>query len=422
MVSRLFLSAVVALSVSLAAGFVSAGHAKGYKLKAIYSFCSEADCTDGNNPQGLLFDPSGDVIYGTTTYGGAYGGGTVFALTRNKHGKWKHAKIYDFDCSGTCAGGWIPTTGKLIHDTVGNLYGTTQRGGVGDSGGGYELIKDRKTWHFKALYDACQVEHCADGRSSEGLTYSGASTGAPYDGVSPLYGASSTDGTLNEGVFFSLTISKGNWTKNILYMPSGVFLGPVTMNAAGNFFGIGSFAPSGGAFLFELKQNSGHWGLNTLHTFTGGADGNHPLGSLLLDAAGNPFGTTQTGGNFQFMGGGGGTVFRWDGSSFQTVYSFCSVANCTDGYFPNGGLSSNGDGNMVGTVDEGGKYGSGAVYRYNNAATNLLYSFCKKQNGSNCTDGSEPYGEVLIDGSGNVFGMTYNSASGPNGAIFELTP
>ena len=344
-------------------------------------------------------------------------------MTRNKHGKWKHAVIYNFSCSGTCPGGWQPTEGRLIRDTAGNLYGTTQRGGDGDSGGGYELIRDHKTWHFKPLYDACQLDNCADGSTSASLTYVGASTGAPYDGVSPLYGVSRTDGVLNEGVFFSLTANGGNWTKNVLYTVHGNSLGgSLISDASGIFFGVGAFIPSGGAFLFKLDQGGGHWGLSTLHGFSGGTDGNQPNKELLLDAAGNLFGTTRTGGNSQIIGGGGGTIFRWNGSSFQTVQDFCSVKNCKDGYVANGGLTMDLDGNLIGVVEEGGKFGGGAVYRFSGSSTSLLYSFCKTRSDDNCRDGSEPYGRILIDTSGNIFGMTYNNAIGPHGAIFELTP
>jgi hypothetical protein len=418
------LPAVLALSVSMAVCAVSPGHAgAAFKLKTLYSFCNDDSCTDGENPQGLLFNSSRDVIYGTTTFGGTHGGGTVFTLVRNKHGKWKHTKIYDFDCVGLCPGGWIPTSGKLIRDQAGNLYGTTQRGGIGDSGGGYELVKNGDTWTLKALYDNCAVDHCADGIGTTALTYAGASTGAPYDGTSPLYGSSRTDGILNEGVFFSLTLNNGTWTKNVLYTPHGASLGgSLITHDAETFFGIGSPMPSGPPFLFNLKQNGGHWGIGTLHNFTGGEDGANPMSPLLLDAAGNIFGATQLGGNSQIIGGGGGTLYQWNGSSFATIEKFCSLPNCKDGYFANGGPTQDMSGNLIGTVDGGGKFGSGAVYRYTGGTTSLLYSFCKKQSGGNCTDGSEPYGEVLADGSGNLFGMTYNNAVGPHGAIFELIP
>lgn len=417
-----YLSAAVALGVSLSS-FASPGHAAGYKLKTLYSFCNDDSCTDGENPQGLLFNSSGDIIYGTTTYGGVNGFGTVFTLTRNKNGKWKHTKIYDFTCSGSCAGGWQPTTGKLIRDKAGNLYGMTQRGGIGGVGGGYELVKSGKNWIFKALYDACATDHCADGMSSEGLTYDGAATGAAYDGVSPLYGVSRTDGALNEGVFFSLTTNGGTWSKNILYTPHGTgFGGSIVADGSGNFFGVGGQLPSGSVFLFQLQQTGGNWGLHTLHSFTGGEDGARPLAPVLLDGAGNVFGATQVGGNSQVIGGGGGTAFQWNGSTFQTIEQFCSHKNCKDGYAPEGGPTLDANGNLIGVVSEGGKYGGGAVYSYDGGTTSLTYSFCKRKNGDNCSDGNEPYGEVLADASGNLFGMTYNNAAGPHGAIFELLP
>jgi uncharacterized repeat protein (TIGR03803 family) len=98
---------------------------------AIYSFCSRPKknvCTDGAVPLGRLFYYSGD-LYGTTQFGGAYAAGTIFKLSLNGS-NWTEKVLYSF-CKqaqdGTCADGAVPQAGLI--ESAGNLYGTTAYGG-----------------------------------------------------------------------------------------------------------------------------------------------------------------------------------------------------------------------------------------------------------------------------------------------------
>ena len=175
----------VAATIAMTA--MSSSGAAAHTLETVYSFCAEANCTDGSTPQGsLLRDAAGD-LYGVTLSGGANGGGTVFALVPGAGGEWQHQILYSFCDAADCADGEAPI-GRLIADTSGNLYGTTALGGgSGASGTVFRLMPnaDRSHWKLKVLHAFLQTE----GMGAEGgLSYDGAETGIPYDGTSPLYG------------------------------------------------------------------------------------------------------------------------------------------------------------------------------------------------------------------------------------------
>jgi uncharacterized repeat protein (TIGR03803 family) len=161
----------------------------------------------------------------------------------------------------------------------------------------------------------------------------------------------------------------------------------------------------------------------TLYKFTGGADGNSPRASLVRDQAGNLYGTTEFGGDHKV-----GTVFKLtpnsDGSWTESVlYSFCSLANCIDGAQPAGGLIFDASGNLYGTTVTGGNFNIGTVYELtpaNGAWTeSVLYSFCSL---AICTDGGSPTGGVIFDPSGNLYGTTQDGGNNDKGTVYELTP
>jgi uncharacterized repeat protein (TIGR03803 family) len=146
-----------------------------------------------------------------------------------------------------------------------------------------------------------------------------------------------------------------------------------------------------------------------------------------MDGQGNLYGTTQNGG-----ANGYGTVFKLATNGTETVlYSFCSKGDCSDGAYPASGLITDGSGNLYGTT----QYGNGRDCTENNADTlcgtvfklaangaeTTLYSFCAK---ADCTDGSEPAGTLIMDGSGNLYGTTTLGGKGHCiggcGTVFKL--
>jgi len=148
-----------------------------------------------------------------------------------------------------------------------------------------------------------------------------------------------------------------------------------------------------------------------LHDFLGGADGAMPEGSLLRIAPDTYAGTTYAGGS-----AGGGTVFVVDTRhrQYNSVFSFTGLPT---GANPTGDLIADNEGNLYGTASGGGAAGNGAVFELNSGyAETTLYSF---QGGN---DGSEPYGGLVADKAGNLYGTTYGGGVGGYGTVFRIAP
>jgi len=155
-----------------------------------------------------------------------------------------------------------------------------------------------------------------------------------------------------------------------------------------------------------------------LYGFGGGADGDHPLGALVFDAAGNLYGTTYRGGNLNFCSGYGcGTVFKLtpnaDGSWVESVlYAFTGA----DGAYPYAGLTWDLEGNLYGTTDGGGNLGGGTVFKLDsNGNETVLHNF------SGGTDGAGPNAGLVRDEAGNLYGTTFLGGIG-YGVVFTLAP
>ena len=337
---------------------------------------------DGAIPfSGVIFDAQGN-LYGSTNQGGPYGAGSVFRLSPQSGGGWTETVLYDF--SGGTDGGF--PYGELVLDTQGNLYGTTQQGGSA----------------------SCVF----------------------------LYGAPC-------GVVFKLSPqAHGRWKETVLHAfqsnaRDGFF--PITglvFDGAGNAYGN---TVRGGAYnagvVFELTPTaSGAWKEKILHSFSGGSDGGIPGGHLIVDAAGNLYGTTEEGGNVNTATCtiyGCGVVFklapasggRWNE---QVIYSFTNIG---DGATPVAGLVFDAAGNLYGTAEGGGtatNCGCGVVFQLSKDTGGIwtqkvLYSFVAG------SDGAYPSANVILDSVGNLYGTTY--AGGLStictpycGTVFELSP
>jgi len=316
-------------------GSTAGGGANGYgtvfkitpggDLTTLYSFCSQANCTDGFEPLGPLSQGIDGNLYGTNWQGGdptcSSGGGcgTVFKITPNG----TLTTLHSFD--GT--DGSYPQA-SLVQGTDGNFYGTTDGGGynticsgVGGHGCG-TVFKITPSGTLTTLHKFCSsVNPC---------------TGGKYP-ASELVQA--TDGNFYGTAFFG---GSGN-CKN-----GGFVIG------CGTVFNI---TPSGT--------------LTTLHRFDG-TDGAFPYAGLIQATDGNVYGVTLEGGANTICGGqtsGCGTVFEITLSgTLTTLYNFCSQSGCTDGYIPAGALVQDTNGNFYGTTGEGGDntcnagFGCGTVF------------------------------------------------------------
>lgn len=160
--------------------------------------------------------------------------------------------------------------------------------------------------------------------------------------------------------------------------------------------------------------------ITTLHTFcslSNCEDGELPYAGLTLATDGNFYGTTSRGG-----ANGNGTIFRiTPAGEFTVLFSFCGTPNCAGGAVPYAGLVQAADGNLYGTTPYGGAYGGGTIFQITpQGKLTTLYNFCSR---TNCPDGYEPFGALLLADNGDLFGTTYGGGTAERGGtVFEITP
>jgi uncharacterized repeat protein (TIGR03803 family) len=243
--------------------------------------------------------------------------------------------------------------GALVRDKAGNLYGTTNLGGAGGTGTVFKLAPDGTETVLHSF---------VDNAGSDGAR--------PYAGLirgksGTFYGTTTVGGANGQGTVFEITT---NGTETIIY----------------------SFN--------DNEEN----------------DGADPYGSLIMDKAGNLYGTTSVGGAH-----GQGTVFKIAPAGAETVlYSF-NDNDANDGADPYAGLITDKSGNLYGTTTVGGAHGQGTVFRIAADGTEaVLYSF--NDNAQN--DGADPYSTLLPDEAGNLYGTTSVGGANGSGTIFKLSP
>jgi hypothetical protein len=250
--------------------------------------------SDGSFPgYGRLIFDPAGNIYGTTENGGSYGQGAVFQLVNTGNG-WRENIIYSFSGNG---GPQNPFSG-LTFDAAGNLYGTTYLGGTNPTGGTvFELIHSGQGWTEKTLYN---FQGGNDGANPIG--------GLVFDAAGNAYGSTAgRTGGQQPGTLFQLSPqADGSWTKTLLHLFDGLN-GPwstMVMDAAGNLYGTTPGTPGQNedhsGMVFKLSQVDGSWTFTRLHEFGGFPDGAGPYGGVTLDAAGNLYGAcTEGGANYQ---------------------------------------------------------------------------------------------------------------------------
>jgi uncharacterized repeat protein (TIGR03803 family) len=382
---------------------------------------------NGNGPAGGLVRDEAGNLYGTTGAGGTgtcgdHGCGTVFKLSKSGKQLWLHS----FNGSN----GEGPYA-ALIEDAAGNFYGTTAIGGISNSECGafgcgvvFELnSKGQETVLYK-------FKKPPDGDEPESVL--------ARDSAGNLYGVTQSGGKHGLGTIFKI---EKNGEEKVLHTFTGgldgcIPVGGLIMDAAGNLYGAtaqggSTVCDEGYGVVFEVDASGS---FSVLYKVGHGA---YPGSLLMLDDAGNLYGTTLQGGNSsecEFRGGCG-VAFELSpqagGKWTETVlYNFCSVAGCSDGHEPDSGpLVRDSEGNLYGTTIFGGTYrdcdgdGCGVVYKLDSAGQEtVLYSF---QGGP---DGAVPEPGVVMDASGNLYGVTQvggdPKCNPPNGCgtVFRITP
>ena len=401
---------VYALGLAVAA-MVAAPAAQAQTFDVVYSFTAY---TDGALPYAQLIVRDGS-LYGTTQLGGRPNWGTVFTV--NNRGA--EAVLHRF----TIPDGSLPTAG-LVMDSAGNIYGTAAQGGylscdspLGcgtifklDTGGTYTVLHT-----FAGL--------------AKGF---GPLAGLITDSAGNLYGTTWLGGNLKCnipyrgfgcGVVFKLDAS-GTYT--VVHAFNGEdgatpLYGPLVMDSAGNLYGTTS---NGGAYgngtVFELDPK----GIETvLYSFKGGRDGAFPYAGLFRDEKGNLYGTTYHGGEpGKCLNVGCGVVFKVDSSGTETVLYRSNGG--MDGEWPESSLIRDSQGNLYGTTyyggdpscDNGGIVGCGTVFKVDASGTE---TFLHRFNPS--TDGENPVAGLVMDSKGILYGTALNGGKG-YGTVFRLTP
>jgi uncharacterized repeat protein (TIGR03803 family) len=180
----------------------------------------------------------------------------------------------------------------------------------------------------------------------------------------------------------------------------------------GNFYGetVGG-GPNNDGTVYKLTPAGKE---TVLYSFQGGSDGYTPYGAPVIDSQGNLYGTTWKGGPNH-----AGTVFKLTPAGVKTIlYGFAGKPR--DGQYPYAGLVMDSAGNLYGTTGYGGANDFGTVFEITaTGAEKILYSFKGGE-----YDGQLPAASLILDSRGNLYGTTSEDANfiGPFGTVFEITP
>jgi MYXO-CTERM domain-containing protein len=379
-----------ALAGAAIAALLSAGPAGAATLTTLASFGGP----DGANPNGGLARDAQGNLYGTTSAGGAGAQGTVFELA---------AGSPTITALASFAGAQGVPNGGLARDAQGNLYGTAQFAGARfQDGGVFALAAGSTTITTLALFTG------ANGANPQ--------SGPVLDAQGNLYGTTFAGGSKGVGTVFELPSGGSAITTLATFNgPDGALpVGGLVRDAQGNLYGTTSgggptfVSPTspGPGTVFELAAGSG--AVTTLATFNG-ANGASPQAGVVRDAQGNLYGTTNLGGANNL-----GTVFEVvAGSGAVTTLASFAGAN---GANPLGGLVLDAQGNLYGTTSSGGANNLGTIFEVvaGSGTITTLASF----DGAN---GSRPVGDLLLDAQGNLYGVTRNGGASNRGTIFVLS-
>jgi uncharacterized repeat protein (TIGR03803 family) len=239
--------------------------------------------------------------------------------------------------------------------------------------------------------------------------------GLILDSTRNLYGTTASGGASDSGTVFRVTAAG----KEMLLYSFGEAptdgtqaVASLLRDSKGNLYGTtenGGASFAGTVFKLDKARKE-----TLLFSFNGGTTGNNPVAGLVMDAKGNLYGTAESGGLGSF--GNGGIVFKIDTAGHEsTLYNFCSVTSCTDGWTPKAGLIL-WKGNLYGTTRAGGTHDFGTVFKLTpSGKETVLYSF-----GENTDDGFYPVAGLVPDSKGNFYGTTSAGGFG-YGTVFKLT-
>ena len=392
-------------------GLIPAGRVTAQTFTNLHSFTYYG--SDGATPDaGLIL--SGNTLYGTTSGGGDWYGGTVFKINTDGTGL---ATLYSFTYGND---GGYPYAGLILSGNT--LYGTTVEGGSSSKGTVFAV--NTNGTGFTNLY-----------------SFTGGSDGAlPYAGLilssNTLYGTAFGGSSSGYGTVFAVNTNGTGFTNLHSFTALANYANSDGANPAAGLilsnntlYGTavhGGSSGSGTAF----KVNTDGTGFTNLHSFSF-SDGANPHAGLILSGTAL-YGTTYQGGSL-----GGGTVFKvnTDGTGFTNLHGFTALSASSpytnsDGANPESGLILSGN-TLYGSANRGGSSGNGTVFAVNTDGTGFtnLHGFTATSGTlSTNSDGANPLAGLILSGNtlygtataGGMYGTANFGGSSGNGTVFSL--
>ena len=377
----------ISLTYCLLVGFPP-GSASAAQVTVLHSFGSG---TDGQSPSGNLADLGG-VLYGTTSFGGTYGHGTVFRLTRSG----KEETIYSFKNKGD---GGNPYAGLFNFEGV--LYGTTLGGGTHGYGTVFKIAPagvETVLHSFGSGKDGASPSGrlASVGGIIYGTTYEGgAYGGSPGEATGGVVYTIATSGAEKVLYSFGKTLDDGNQPTNGLINVAGTLYGATNRGGVNHHGEVFSISTSGATkVIYQFK-------------FTGDVS----VSSCLADVNGTLYGMGLHGG----LDGRGAVFSVTLGGVEKILYSFDPKGGSKDGLGLNYGLTQDGS-RLYGTLAGGGAYNHGTLFSVSVAgAFEVVHSFGAGK------ESAGPNGQ-LINLGGTLYGVTGGGGTYGNGTVYKITP
>jgi uncharacterized repeat protein (TIGR03803 family) len=367
---------------------------------------------------GVVFDTAGNLYGMSSMAEGTRGVGAIFKLT----------PPHDFNVLYRFKGGndgFLPV-GDAVLDADGNIYGITMAGGSNscDQGCGtvFRLSPNAdRGWTETVLY---RFKGGNDGESPLG--------GLVLDDSGNLYGTTFSGGEFLNGTVFELSPGGAGWTKTILHSFNGSDGdGPeakLIRDSAGNLYGttdaggVQTCVFHGCGVVFKLTSHSNGWTESVLYEFQGDQDGMDPRSRLVLDAAGNLYGTTYDGGSLTCATDGCGVVYElkpnaggaWTKSVLHTFHG-------KDGSYPTAGVIFDKAGNLYGATSSGGRHqvDVGTVFKLTPSGGKWVETVLQSFSGPK---GCFLFFDLTIDTSNDLYSTTEFCGADKNGVVFEIIP
>ncbi len=394
--------------------------AQAQSFQVLHNFTGGAD---GNQPYGGLAIDAAGRLYGTTIgseqcYTGC---GNVYRFAWRGSG-WVLTPLYAFRASND---GSVPTSTVTIA-ADGTLYGTTAEGGGTDN---YCFRGCGTVYRLQPPAQICPAPSCS---WTEIILYAfhgdsdltSPSGEVVFDGAGNLFGATYAGGPRSGfdglGGVYELTPGQGQWSYQPIYEFAGSpnegcsELGSLLLDRAGNIYGTTSQCGAyGDGSVYELSRSGSGWNQSFFYSFGPSPDGGEPISGLISDAAGNLYGTTPYGGL-----GGFGEVFQF--SPISGGYTYSPIYNTfTGGYGPSSKLAMDAAGNLYGTQYFGGANNQGMIFKLTPGNGGWTLTDLHDFTGA---DGTQPFGTIVFDRNGNLYGTARFGGAYGDGVLWELTP